>query len=109
LFGFHLGRTFYCQAMMYRFILLCVLCAGPVLAQQDTDVAEPDADTPDGALSCAAARFRGEPLSLERDDGMFELRWLTPSQNVLRIKLTGPGCQFVEIRGVGLTEALILP
>lgn len=39
---------------------------------------------------------------------MIELRWLTPSQNVLRITLTGPGCRFIDVRGVGLSEAWIL-
>ncbi|WP_322894158.1 MULTISPECIES: Cys/Met metabolism pyridoxal-phosphate-dependent enzyme [unclassified Yoonia] len=98
--------------MLYRFIMLSAvlgLCGTLSSAQNPPAADRISADTPDGALVCAATRFRGEPLSIEQDDGMVELRWLTPSQNVLRITLTGPGCRFIDVRGVGLSEAWILP
>lgn len=112
LFGFHLGTSIYVSTMRHLFIMLCTLgglWAGLSSAQPAPEPDRIGADTPDGALVCAAGRFRGDPLSIEYDDGMFELRWLTPSQNVLRITLTGPGCRFVEVRGIGLSEARILP
>ncbi|ETX27047.1 Cys/Met metabolism pyridoxal-phosphate-dependent enzyme [Roseivivax isoporae LMG 25204] len=66
---------------------------------------------PAAALDCAAARYRGEALRLRDDeDGLVqELRWLTPAGNVLQIELTGPGCRFLEVKGVGQSEARILP
>lgn len=66
---------------------------------------------PEAALACAAARYRGEALAIrDREDGLLrELRWLTPAGNVLRIRLTGPGCRFVEVDGVGQTQARIAP
>lgn len=66
---------------------------------------------PEAAIACAATRYRGQALRIEpREGGLIqEIRWLTPAGNVLRIALTGPGCRFVEIHGVGQTEARILP
>ncbi|MFN6978100.1 MAG: Cys/Met metabolism pyridoxal-phosphate-dependent enzyme [Gemmobacter sp.] len=65
--------------------------------------------SPAEALACAAARYRGEALVLRDEGDVTELRWLTPAGNVLRISLAGPGCRFVEVEGVGQTEARILP
>ncbi|MGS4943943.1 Cys/Met metabolism pyridoxal-phosphate-dependent enzyme [Meridianimarinicoccus sp. RP-17] len=66
---------------------------------------------PAAALDCVAGRYRGEPLRIRDDeDGLVqEVRWLTPAGNVLRIDLTGPGCRFIDVRGVGQAEARILP
>lgn len=63
------------------------------------------------ALDCAAARYRGAALRVEARDGgqVQELRWRTPAGNVLRIRLAGPGCRFLEVEGVGQTQARILP
>jgi hypothetical protein len=73
----------------------------------------PDADplAPSAAVACAAARYRGQALRVEARAGglVQELRWLTPAGNALRISLTGPGCRFLEVDGVGQTEARILP
>jgi hypothetical protein len=73
----------------------------------------PDADplAPRAAVACAAARYRGQALRVEARAGglVQELRWLTPAGNALRIALTGPGCRFLEVDGVGQTEARILP
>jgi hypothetical protein len=73
----------------------------------------PDADplAPSAAVACAAARYRGQALRVEARAGglVQELRWLTPAGNALRIVLTGPGCRFLEVDGVGQTEARILP
>ncbi|MGR3507647.1 MAG: Cys/Met metabolism pyridoxal-phosphate-dependent enzyme [Paracoccaceae bacterium] len=64
---------------------------------------------PAAALECVAARYRGEALRI-RDDGLVqEVRWLTPAGNVLQIEMTGPGCRFLEVEGVGQSEARILP
>ncbi len=67
--------------------------------------------SPAAAIDCVAARYRGEALRIEdREGGLVqELRWRTPAGHVLRIRLTGPGCGFLEIHGVGQTEARILP
>ncbi|MFN6978018.1 MAG: Cys/Met metabolism pyridoxal-phosphate-dependent enzyme [Gemmobacter sp.] len=65
--------------------------------------------TPAEALACAAARFRGEALALRAHGEETEIRWLTPAGNVLRIRLEAPGCRFLEVEGVGQTEARILP
>ncbi|MFN3616069.1 MAG: Cys/Met metabolism pyridoxal-phosphate-dependent enzyme [Rubrimonas sp.] len=64
---------------------------------------------PAEAVACAAARYRGEALAVRDRGDETELRWLTPAGNVLRIRLQGPGCRFVEIEGVGQTAARILP
>ncbi len=66
---------------------------------------------PETALSCVAERYRGEALRIRaREDGLLqELRWRTPLGNVLRIEVTGPGCRFIRVDGVGQTEARILP
>ena len=63
------------------------------------------------AVDCVAARYRGEALRIdEEDDGLVqELRWLTPTGNVLEIEITGPGCRFIEVEGVGQDVARILP
>jgi hypothetical protein len=63
------------------------------------------------ALDCIAARYRGEALRIEEEeDGLVqEVRWLTPAGNVLEIEVTGPGCRFLEVEGVGQSEARILP
>lgn len=62
------------------------------------------------ALTCVAARYAGEPLRIrDDDDGLVqEVRWLTPAGNVLEIELTGPGCRFLEVDGVGQTDALLM-
>jgi len=65
----------------------------------------------DAALQCVAARYRGEPLRVREDEDGYvqEVRWLTPAGNVLELELTGPGCRFLEVLGVGQTEARIMP
>ncbi|WP_092888802.1 Cys/Met metabolism pyridoxal-phosphate-dependent enzyme [Roseicitreum antarcticum] len=89
------------------FIAALLACA-PAFAD-----APPDAMRigPAAALDCVAARYRGEALRVRDDeDGLIqEVRWLTPASNVLQIELTGPGCRFLEVEGVGQTEARILP
>jgi hypothetical protein len=87
--------------------------AAPLLAAPARADVPPDAQ-PIGvaaALDCVAARYRGEALRIRDDeDGLVqELRWLTPAGNVLEIVVTGPGCRFLEVDGVGQTEARILP
>lgn len=84
------------------------LCALSAAAEPPADAA---ALSPEAALACAAARYRGEALRLEpRDGGLVQdIRWRTPAGSVLEIRLTGPGCRFLEVRGVGQTEARILP
>lgn len=63
------------------------------------------------ALECVAARYRGEPLRIRvEDDGLVQdIRWRTPAGNVLKIELTGPGCRFIEVEGVGQADARIPP
>lgn len=94
--------------MTLRATLLLGLLAAPAVAD-----APPDAGplSPAAAVDCAAARYLGEALRVEgREGGLVqELRWRTPEGNVLRIRLTGPGCRFLEVEGVGQTEARILP
>lgn len=84
------------------------LLAGPALADPPEDAAPLGAAA---ALECVAARYRGEALRIrDDDDGLVqEVRWLTPAGNVLEIELTGPGCRFLEVEGVGQDAARILP
>lgn len=95
-----------------RFFLLLVLAvsvpAGPAPADPPRD-ARPI--TADAALACVAGRYRGEALRIrEEDRGLLqELRWVTPAGNVLDIELTGPGCRFLKVEGVGQSEARIPP
>lgn len=94
-------------------LLFCLLLAAAAPARADDDDAPWDARplSPEAALSCAAARYLGEALALKaREEGRIqEIRWLTPARNVLRLRLTGPGCRFLEVEGVGQTEARIPP
>ena len=86
--------------------LVCLMSlSGPVLA----DAPRGAALSPVDALACIAARYRGEALRIDfdDDDDPIEVRWLTPAGNVLEIEITGPGCRFIEVDGVGQTEALI--
>lgn len=88
--------------------LIVVLLVLPAAADRPDDAAPIDAGQ---ALACVAARYLGEALRIRaKDDGLVqEIRWLTPAGNVLDIKITGPGCRFVEVDGVGQSEARILP
>ncbi len=88
--------------MIRPVVPVCILLASALAAG-----AEPL--TPAEALACATARFRGEALALRARGEETEIRWLTPAGNVLRIWLEGPGCRFLEVEGVGQTEARILP
>ena len=89
-------------------ILIFPLSVVPAMADPPDDAAAIDAAT---ALACVAARYLGEALRIEEeDDGLVqEIRWLTPAGNVLEIEVTGPGCRFIEVDGVGQSEARILP
>lgn len=80
----------------------------PAAADPPDDAAPIDAGT---ALACVTARYQGEALRIdEEDDGLVqEIRWLTPAGNVLEIEITGPGCRFIGVDGVGQSEARILP
>lgn len=88
--------------------LILALSAVPALADPPDDAAPLDAGT---ALACVAARYQGEALRIrQEDDGLVqEIRWLTPAGNVLEIEITGPGCRFIEVEGVGQSDARILP
>lgn len=88
--------------------LLFALLAAPAIADPPEDAAPIDAAA---ALACTANRYRGEALRIEQaDNGLVQkLRWLTPAGNVLEIEITGPGCRFLEVDGVGQSEARILP
>jgi len=88
--------------------LILALLATPATGDTPEDAAPIDAAS---ALACVAARYRGEALRIEEeDDGLVqEIRWLTPAGNVLEIEITGPGCRFIAVEGVGQSEARILP
>lgn len=88
--------------------LILALSALPALADPPDDAVPIDSGA---ALACVAARYMGEALRIkEEDDGLVqEIRWLTPAGNVLEIEITGPGCRFIEVDGVGQAEARILP
>jgi hypothetical protein len=88
--------------------LLCLAAPAPIAADAPFDAAPIG---PQAALDCIAERYRGEALRLrDEEDGLIqEVSWLTPTGNVLRFELTGPGCRFLRIDGVGQTEARILP
>ena len=94
--------------MTLRLALLLMLLAAPAAADAPLDAAPL---APAAAVDCAAARYRGEGLRIEgREGGLVQkIRWRTPAGNVLRLRLTGPGCRFLEVEGVGQTEARILP
>ncbi|AXQ96254.1 Cys/Met metabolism pyridoxal-phosphate-dependent enzyme (plasmid) [Cereibacter sphaeroides] len=89
-------------------LLILAFLAAPAMADPPEDAAAIDAAS---ALACVSARYRGEALRIEaEDDGLVqEIRWLTPAGNVLDIEITGPGCRFLEVDGVGQSEARILP
>lgn len=94
------------RAVPMLFLLCCL--AAPAAADPPWDAAPIAAEE---ALACVHGRYVGEPLRIEAREGglVQEVRWLTPRRNVLEIRLTGPGCRFLEIRGVGQIEARILP
>jgi hypothetical protein len=94
--------------MRFAVVLACLLAAAPLRADPPRDA---QAIGPAAALDCVAARYRGEALRIrDEEDGLVqELRWLTPAGNVLEIDVTGPGCRFLEVEGVGQAEARILP
>jgi hypothetical protein len=87
------------------------LLAAAALAAAAQAAPAPVPLTPEAALACTAARYRGQALRVEpREGGLVqELRWLTPARQVLEIRLAGPGCLFLEVRGVGQVEAQIPP
>lgn len=89
-------------------LVLLLLFATPAFADVPDDAV---ALGPQAALDCVTARYAGEALRIRDDeDGMVQqIRWRTPAGNVLRIEVTGPGCRFLEVDGVGQTEARILP
>lgn len=85
-------------------LAILALLGSPALADPPDDAVPID---PAQALACVGARYQGEALRIrDEDNGLVqELRWLTPAGNVLEIEVTGPGCRFVEVDGVGQTEA----
>lgn len=91
----------------HALLIAFALSAAPAAAQDASDGAR----SPEGAIACAAARYRGEALAVrwDDDDAVWELRWLTPGRNVLRIDLRPPGCRFLRVDGVGQEEARIAP
>jgi hypothetical protein len=93
---------------MRLILALLIVLGSPLRADPPEDAVAISAEQ---ALACAAARYRGEALRIRDDDDglVMELRWLTPARNVLEIEVTGPGCRFLEVNGVGQTEARILP
>lgn len=93
---------------MTPLILVLLLHAPATRADPPRDAVAID---PLAALDCVAARYRGEALRIrDEEDGLVqEIRWRTPSGNVLSIEMTGPGCRFIEVEGVGQAEARILP
>jgi hypothetical protein len=93
---------------MRLLLAFLILLGGPVQADPPHDAVAISAAQ---ALDCVAARYRGEALRIRDDDDglVMELRWLTPARNVLEIEITGPGCRFLEVKGVGQSEARILP
>lgn len=95
-------------ALALTLALALALPAGPAPADPPDDAAP---ITAAAALACVAARYRGEALRIrDDDDGLVqEIRWLTPAGNVLEIEITGPGCRFLEVEGVGQDAARILP
>lgn len=98
----------YSVTMRYLLTLVLSLATTTALADPPPDAAP---ISPAAALDCVAQRYRGEVLRVrDDDDGLVqEVRWLTPAGNVLQIELTGPGCRFVEVEGVGQSDARILP
>lgn len=94
--------------MLRHAYLLMFLVTGHAAADAALDAAPLDPAT---AMACVAGRYRGQALRVESTDrGLVqEIRWRTPAGNVLRIRLTGPGCRFLEVHGVGQTDARILP
>ncbi|VVT04950.1 conserved exported hypothetical protein [Roseovarius sp. EC-HK134] len=95
--------------MRYALVpLIFALSATTAFADPPGDAVPIDAGA---ALACVADRYRGEALRIEdEEDGLVqEIRWLTPAGNVLEIEITGPGCRFLEVDGVGQSEARILP
>jgi hypothetical protein len=97
-------------AMSYTRPLFVALLLSATAAQADPS-ADAVAIDQRAALDCVTVRYRGEPLRIrDEDDGFVqEVRWRTPSGNVLKIELTGPGCRFIEVDGVGQAPARILP
>ena len=94
----------YARGMRNQLAILLLLVSSLVRADPPAD-AQPLAA--DAALACVAARYHGESLRIREKDGglVQDIRWLTPAGNVLKLELTGPGCQFLEIDGVGQMQA----
>jgi hypothetical protein len=86
-------------------LLAALALADPVPPQGAAPLA------PEAALACAAARYRSKALRIDAREGdlVQDIRWRTPAGNVIEIRLSGPGCLFLDVRGVGQAEARILP
>lgn len=95
------------SSLLFSAVMVAAM-AGPVSADPPEDAAALSAAE---AMHCVAARYRGEALRIDaEEDGLVqELRWLTPAGNVLEIEVTGPGCRFLDVEGVGQDAARLLP
>lgn len=96
-----------CMKAVFVVSLSFLLVSGPAQAQTRSSVAP---SSPEAALACVAARYEGEALAVQwlGREQRWEVRWLTQTRAVLRIKLA-PGCQFDEVHGVGQEAALKRP
>lgn len=65
------------------------------------------------AIATVAGRYQGRMIAAEiaeKDDApVYDFRWLTPQDNVLRIRLDAVTGRFLLVEGVGQTDARILP
>lgn len=91
--------------MMIRKTALILLLALPAFAQ--------DGGLPiERALALVAERYQGRMIAAELDEDddrpIYDFRWRTPQGNVLKIEMDAITGQFLEVEGVGQTEARIL-
>lgn len=80
-----------------------------------TESANVSADT---VLKTVGQRYQGRALSIEQIPPkhherflgeVYEVRWLTPANNVLRIRIQAATGRFIEVDGIGQTEARKVP
>lgn len=110
--------------MICRFLILVALLVlfapaiGSTQDLKDADLLPRDAISIATALDTVAARYRGRALAatVKRpkdhevgETAVYEFRWLTPAGNVLKIRLSTRDARFLEVDGLGQTEARILP
>ncbi len=88
--------------MKIRAIALFLLLALPAAAQEPAIPIE-------RALELVGERYEGRMIAAELDEEddriVYDFRWRTPQGNILKIELDATTGRFIEVEGVGQSEA----